>query len=72
MNYIKNFFLFFNEEPIGRTIQRTVKTFVYSCLAFYITNKLAPFSVDWVAMIEVGLLASLGFGIDKGVRELKK
>jgi len=71
MNYIKNFFKFFNEEPVGRTIQRTVKTFVYACVGFYVANKLAPFTVDYVAMVECGLLSALGFGVDKGIRELK-
>lgn len=71
MTKLKELLKFFNEEPLGRTIQRTVKTFVYACLGFYITNKIAPFSVDWLAMVEVGILTSLGFGIDKGVREYK-
>ena len=57
--------------PEARVVLRFLKTFLYTCLAFYATNKVAPFSVDWMAMVEVGILAGFGFGLDKGIREYK-
>ena len=68
---MKNILKFLNETSKGRTIQRFVKTFVYACISFYVVNKIAPFSVDWVAMVEIGLLTGLGFGVDKGIREYR-
>jgi hypothetical protein len=62
---------FLTERPEGRTLVRGLKTFVYACLSFYVVNRVAPFTVDYLAMLEVGLLASLGFTVDKGFREYK-
>ena len=56
----------------GRTFTRFLKTLVYSAISFYVINRVAPFSVDWLAMFEVSLLAGRGFSLDKGLREFKK
>jgi len=56
-----------NTKPGAVTIRFT-KTFVYTALAFYVVNKTAPFTVDYLAMIEVSLLAGFGFGGDKYIR----
>ena len=52
----------------GRAFIRFVKTFLYTCVSFYIVNKTGTFVIDYLAMVEIGLLAGLGFGGDKYIR----
>lgn len=63
---------FFTEKPAGRTILRGLKTFAYTFIAMYVATKTAPFVAPWEAIIETAMLAALGFGADKGLREYLK
>lgn len=63
---------FFNETVSGRALKRFLKTFAYTFVATYIAIKTGPFQADWKFIFEAAILAGLGFGADKGIRDFIK
>lgn len=61
---------FLNETTSGRAFKRFLKTFAYAFVATYVAIKTGPFQADWKFIVEAAMLAGLGFGADKAIRDI--
>jgi len=68
---IVNFWKWLHEKPEGRTAYRGIKTFVYSLLAGIAISWAADLDINIKILMGQAILASIGWSVDKGIREKK-